>query len=67
MHFHREAAAVTTHVGDFDDVGFAPAQRFPDRIEVVAGQVRVEQLDRLADDDSLRMLTGSGTASNSAA
>ncbi|MNV25241.1 hypothetical protein D3C71_1163330 [compost metagenome] len=50
MHFHREAAAVAAHVGDFDDVGFALAQRLPDRVQMIAGEVRVQQLDRLADD-----------------
>ncbi len=54
MHLHREAAAIAAHVGDFDDVGLAPMQGFPDRVQVVAGQVRVQQFDRLADD----LLTG---------
>ena len=50
MHLHREAAAVAAHVGHFDDVGFAPVEGFPHRFEVVRRQVRIEGLDRLADD-----------------
>ena len=50
MHFHREAGAVGAHVGDFDHIGAAAAQCFADRPQVVAWQVRIEHVDRLADD-----------------
>jgi hypothetical protein len=39
VHFHREARAVGAHVGDLGDVGLAAVERFPDRREVVAGEI----------------------------
>src|SRR3546814_5727085 len=50
MHLDREPGAVGAHVGHFDDVGAAAVDGVPDRAEVALGQVRVQQLDRLADD-----------------
>ena len=50
MHFHREPRAVAPHVGDFDDVGLAAVQRFPDRHQVVARKVRIEHVDVAPDD-----------------
>jgi len=58
MHLHREAGAIGAHVGDFDDVGLAAAQRLQHRRQVVARQVGVEHFDRLADDVLARALVG---------
>ena len=58
MHLDREAGPVRAHVGDFDDVGAAAVQGFQHRRQVVARQVRVEHLDRLADDVLARAVVG---------
>ncbi len=50
MHLDRETAAVAAHVGDLDDVGVTAVERFPYRHQVIARQVRVEDVDVLADD-----------------
>ncbi len=50
MHFDREPRAVGAHVADFDHVGLAAVERFQHRPHVLLGKVRVEHVDRLADD-----------------
>jgi hypothetical protein len=58
MHLDREPAAVGPHVVDLQHIGVAAVEGFPDRLQVVGGQVRIDQVDGLADDVLAGALVG---------
>ena len=58
VHLHREPGAIATHIDGLHDMGFTAVNRLEHGIEVARWQIRIEEVDAMADQVFARAAEG---------